>query len=126
MNLVDSSGWMEYFNNGPNASFFAHAIEDTAHLIVPTLCLFEIFKKFIQKSEENAGLKAVAFMRQGRVILLDSSLAVLSAKYSHNLKVPLADSIIYATAQFYNTLLWTLDADFKDLPGVKYCVRKNG
>ena len=124
MNLVDSSGWMEYWIEGPQAEVFSEAIEDTRQLIIPTVCLYEIFKKIIQMFDEKKALEAVSIMEQGRVVVFDDQLAVMSAKYSHELKLPMADSIILATARQHKAIIWTQDADFKDLPDVKYFPKK--
>ncbi len=120
MNVVDSSAWLEYFANGPNASFFAPAIEGTADLAVPSLTLYEVFKRILQQRDEGAALQAVAVMQQGRVVDLDASLALIASRLSLEHKLPMADSIILATAQAYGAVLWTQDADFKGMPGVEY------
>lgn len=125
MNLVDSSGWLEYFAGGPNAGFFAAAVEDVEHLIVPSLSLFEVFKRIIQQRSEGDALKAAAHMQQGRVVDLDSTLALSSARLSVDLKLPLAASVILSTARAYRALLWTQDADFASFPGVKYVAVKS-
>jgi predicted nucleic acid-binding protein len=120
MNVVDSSGWLEYFANGPNADFFAPAIEDTNNLIIPSISLFEVFKRVLQQRGESDALQAVALMQQGRVVDLDVSIAFEAARLSIDYKLPLADSVIYATAQSNGAILWTQDADFDGLPGVQY------
>ena len=120
MNVVDSSGWLEYFANGPNADFFAPAIEDTNNLIVPSISVFEVFKRVLQQRGESDALQAVALMQQGRVIDLDVSIALEAARLSIDYNLPLADSVIYATAQSNRAILWTQDADFDGLPGVQY------
>ena len=120
MNVVDSSGWLEYFADGPNADFFAGAIQATADLIVPTLSLFEVFKRVLQQKGESPALQAVAYMQQGRVVELSSTLAIRAANLSARLKFPMADSIILATANAYQATLWTQDEDFKGLDGVKF------
>jgi len=120
MNVVDSSAWLEYFANGPNASFFAPTIERTADLAVPSLSLYEVFKRILQQRDEGAALQAVAVMQQGRVVDLDASLVLIAARLSSEHKLPMADSIILATAQAYGAVLWTQDADFKGMPGVEY------
>jgi predicted nucleic acid-binding protein len=120
MNLVDSSGWLEYFANSKNADFFAAAIEDTEHLFVSTINLYEVFKKIFQQRDENSALQAIALMQQGKVVDVDSSISLLSAKQSIDLKFPMADSIILTTAHVYSATLWTQDSDFKDIPGIKY------
>jgi predicted nucleic acid-binding protein len=120
MNVVDSSGWLEYFADGPNADFFAPAIENIEELVVPTLSIYEVFKIVLQQRNENEALQAAVTMQQGMVINLDVDLALKAAKLSLQLKLPMADSIILATAQAYEADLWTQDADFKGLAGVRY------
>ena len=120
MNLVDSSGWLEYFTDGAKADIFAPAIEDTANLVVSTINIFEVFKKILRERDENAAVQAVAIMEQGNVIQFSSALALSAAEISHTKKIPMADSIIYATALSTNAVLWTQDADFAELEGVKY------
>ena len=120
MNLVDSSGWLEYFTNGKNADFFAAAIEDTEHSIVSTINLYEVFTKILQQGDENSALQAIALMQQGKVVDVDSSISLLSAKQSIDLKLPMADSIILTTAHVFSATLWTQDSNFTDIPGIKY------
>lgn len=99
MNVVDSSAWLEYFANGPNTRFFAPAIEDTAHLVVPTVSLYEVFKRVLQQADESKALQAVATMQQGKVVDLGATLALSVAKISLDHGLPLADSVILATAR---------------------------
>lgn len=120
MNLVDSSGWLEFFADDTNADFFAPAIEDTANLIISTINIYEVFKAILRQKEENAAIKAIALMQQGDIKEVTSSIALLAAKQSHELKLPMADSLILATAQIYDATLWTQDSDFKDIPGIKF------
>jgi predicted nucleic acid-binding protein len=120
MNLVDSSGWLEYFADGTNADFFAPAIENVARLIVPTISLLEVFKRVLQQRGENDALQAAALMQQGKLVELDASLALSAAKLGHELKLPLADSVILATARKHNAIVWTQDSDFEGLEGVRY------
>ena len=124
MNVVDSSGWLEYFADGPNADFFAPAIEAIPNLIVPSITLFEVFKRVMQQRGEDEALQAVALMQQGQVAELDVSLALQAAKISMDYQMPMADSIIFATAQANQAVLWTQDADFKGLPNVQYKAKK--
>jgi len=124
MNVVDSSGWLEYFADGPNADFFAPAIENTAELIVPTISLYEVFKRVLQQRTENAALQAAATMQQGIVVDLGVTVALEAAKLSHSLKLPMADSIMLATAHAFEAALWTQDVDFKDMKGVRYVEKK--
>jgi len=120
LNLVDSSGWLEYFANGKNADRFAAAIEDTEKLMVSSLNIYEVFKKVIDQRDENAALEAVAIMQQAKVQEVTSSIAIQAAKFSYIFKIPLADSIIYITAVENNAVVWTQDADFKGMDGVEY------
>jgi len=120
VNVVDSSGWLEYFADAPNADFFAPAIEETDTLIVPAISLYEVFKRVLMQRDEDDALKATAHMQQGRVVPLDASLAIQAAKLSLHHKIPMADSIILATARQFDATLWTQDADFKTIDGVQY------
>ncbi|MCL4505023.1 MAG: type II toxin-antitoxin system VapC family toxin [Chloroflexi bacterium] len=124
MNVVDSSGWLEYFINGKNAGFFAPVIENADDVLVPTISLFEVFKRILIEKNRDDALEAIALMKEGRIVDLDDSLALVAAELSYELKLPLADSIILATARAYNAALWTQDAHFKDLEGVKYIEKK--
>jgi predicted nucleic acid-binding protein len=126
MNLVDSSGWLEYFGECPNASKFALPLEDIKHLIVPTICIYEVFKLLLQqKRSEDEALIAIGTMQKAIVVALEPKIAVEAAKLSFQLKLPMADSIILTTARIYEATLWTQDADFKGLPGVKYYENKS-
>jgi predicted nucleic acid-binding protein len=120
MNIVDSSGWLEYFAEGENASFFATAIEDPPRLIVPAICIYEVFKRLIAQIGENAALVHIGDMHQGEIADLTSSIALQAAKLSTELKIAMADAIILATARAYDATLWTQDADFEGVDGVEY------
>ena len=120
MNVMDSSGWLEYFADGPNADFFAPAIENLEELLVPTISLYEVFKRVLQQRGEENALEAVAVMMQGQVVELDSSIVISAAKISDELKMPMADSMMLATARIFEAFLWTQDADFASLSDVKY------
>jgi len=120
MNLVDSSGWLEYFADGPNADFFADSIVDTASLVVPTLSIFEVFKRIAQQRSEGDALQAVAVMQQGTVVELTVPLALDAARESLERRLPTADSIILATARAYGAKLWTQDSDFEGIEGVEF------
>ncbi len=115
-NVVDSSGWLEYFADTKRAGLFAPAIEHTDALVVPVVTIFEVFRKFLRERGEGDALEAAAAMRAGTVVDVDLSLALEAAA----LRLPLADSLIYATAQRHDAILWTQDDDFDGLPGVKY------
>jgi predicted nucleic acid-binding protein len=120
MNLVDTSGWIEYFFGGSNVSFFAQPIEDTDELIVPVVCLYEVFKKINQDVDEARALQAVAQMKQGQIMEVTEEIALRAALISLRYKLPMADSFVYATGQMEGAAIWTQDSDFKDLPGVRY------
>lgn len=120
MNVVDSSGWLEYFADGPNAGFFSKAIENVALLIVPSLSLYEVYKRVLQQRGDSDALQVVAVMQQGRIADLDGSLALQAARLSRTHGLPLADSVMLATARAFDAVLWTQDADFKELPGVQF------
>ncbi len=120
MNVVDSSAWLEYFADGPNAPAFAPPIQATADLVVPSITLLEVFKRVYQQRGEGPALQAVALMQQGQVIDLDGPLALAAAKLSADTKLPLADSVVLATARQCEATLWTQDVDFEGMPGVRY------
>ena len=120
MNLVDSSGWMEYFADGPNAEFFAAAIEDTENLIVSTINVYEVFKRVLQQRGEDEAMQAVALMHQAGIVDVTSPIAMDTVKLSAELKLPMADSLILATARTCSAVLWTQDADFDGLPNVRF------
>ncbi len=120
MNVVDSSAWLEYFADGPNARLFAKAIEATHQLVVPSITLLEVFKRVYQQRDEGDALQAIAVMGQGRVVDLDAPLALSAARLGAELKLPLADSVVLATARMFNAMLWTQDKDFDGLPKVKF------
>ncbi len=120
MNLVDSSGWLEYFTDGKNAKFFIQVIENTEELMVSTINLYEVYKKILLEKNEDAALQAIGLMQQAKVAEITSSIAIMAAKLSYELKLPMADSLIYSTARTHDATVWTQDADFKDLEEVKY------
>ena len=124
MNVVDSSGWLEYFSDGPNAAFFVQAIEATRELLVPTLSLYEVFKRVLQQRGEGQALQAIALMQQGQIVDLTAAIALSAAKASIERRLPMADSIMLATAQTHGATFWTQDADFAGVDGVKYVARK--
>jgi toxin FitB len=124
LNVVDSSGWLEYFADGPNAAYFAAAIESTRELVVPTLSLYEVFKRVLQQRGEEQALQAIALMRQGQIAELTAPISLAAAKISIKHRLPMADSIMFATAQSWSATFWTQDADFKDVTGVKYVAKR--
>lgn len=124
MNLVDSSAWLAYFAEEPNADFFANAIEDTELLIVPTVCIYEVFKVILREKGEDEALLATAAMQQGKVVDLDADLAIEAAANGHDEKLAFADSIIYTIAQKHSATIWTQDAHFSKKPRVQYIEKK--
>ena len=124
MNVVDSSGWLEYFAADANADFFAPAVEAVEELVVPTITLYEVFKRVLQQRGENEALQAIVAMQQGQVVDLDARLSLQAAKLSVEAKLPMADSIILATARAYTATLWTQDVDFEGVAGVQYIEKR--
>lgn len=120
MNIIDSSGWLEYFSDGPNAHSFLEPLNDTASLIVPVITIYEVFKVVLRESTENEALQAVAAMQKGKVVDLNAYLALNASKLSLQYNLPMADSIILATARAYKCVIWTQDADFQNVEHVKY------
>ena len=120
MNIVDSSGWLSYFASDKNSRSFADPIGKLEELLVPSITLTEVFRVILRQRSEEAALRAIAHMEQGEVIPLDEGLAVDAAYFGVEYKLPLADSIIFATAHRYEAIVWTQDADFRDLKNVRY------
>ena len=120
MNVVDSSGWIEYLSGGGNASFFRRPLEGDEPVIVPTLCLFEVYRHMLRHIGREEALEVVAAMRGGFVVELDDRLALEAAELSVATKLALADSIVLATARAYNAELWTQDSDFEGMEGIRY------
>ncbi|MBT4099432.1 MAG: type II toxin-antitoxin system VapC family toxin [Gemmatimonadetes bacterium] len=124
MNVVDSSGWLEYLADGENAGFFSTALEAQADLVVPSLSIYEVFKRILQQASEDQALQAVAAMQQGLVVDLSASLSLAAAKISIDHHLPLADSVILATARAHQATLWTQDADLEGLSDVRYVEKR--
>ena len=120
MNLVDSSGWLEYFADGKNAGHFAPVINNTEKLIVSVINIYEVYKKVISERDEDSALQAVAMMQQAKVIEVTASITVKASKVSYIFKLPMADCLIYVTARDHNATVWTQDPDFKDMESVQY------
>lgn len=124
MNIVDSSGWLEHFTNGPNAKHFLPSLKDTASLVVPVVCIYEVFKVVLRERGETEALQAAAAMQRATVSDLTTQLALSASKLSLHYSLPLADSIILATAQLHDATIWTQDADFKGISSVRYFSKK--
>ncbi|NVL90901.1 MAG: type II toxin-antitoxin system VapC family toxin [Desulfobacterales bacterium] len=124
MNIVDSSGWLAYFADEPNAKHFLTPLNDTASLVVPTVTIYEVFKVVLRESSENEALLAAVAMRKGRVVDLTASMAIAASKLSLEHNLPMADSVILATAKGFEATIWTQDSDFKNIEDVKYFPKK--
>jgi len=124
MNVVDSSGWLEYFIDDKNADFFTPTIEDEANLIIPTISIYEVFKRILVEKGKEQALEAIAIMYGGQVVDLTREIALIAAQLSCELKLPMADSIILATARSNDATLWTQDEHFKEIEGVQYIEKK--
>lgn len=124
MNLVDSSGWLEYFADGKNAGFFAPAIENAKTLVVSSINCYEVYKRIAQQRDDNAAIQAIAVMQEGTVVDFSADLAISAAKVALELKLPLADSIILATARLHRATIWTQDSDLEGFAGVKYVAKR--
>ncbi len=124
MNIVDSSGWLEYFADDSNSEFFKEPIENTEELLVTTINLYEVFKVVLQQRGLDEALQTVAYMQQGIIIDLSSELAINAAVISAKNGLPMADSMILAAARYHDATLWTQDADFKNIEGVHYIEKK--
>ena len=123
--MVDSSGWLEYFADAPNTGFFEVAILEASSLVVPSISIYEVFKRLLREpSGEEAAFQVVAAMQRGRVANLDAELALDAAKTSFETKLPMAESVILATAHAYDATLWTQDADFEGMVGVRYLEKR--
>jgi len=125
MNVVDSSGWLEYFADGKNAEFFAPPIENLKDLVVPVITIYEVFKKVHRDRGEDDALQAAALMQQGNVADITVPISLLAAKLSLTNKLPMADSLILAAAKSTKSTLWTQDEDFQGMPGVKFISRSH-
>jgi predicted nucleic acid-binding protein len=124
MNIVDSSGWLEYFVDGPNAFFFSAPLQNVNELVVPTISIYEVFKAVLRQRNESAALQAVALMKQGLVVELTTNISMVAAKISLEHNLPMADSIILATGRLYQATIWTQDDDFDGFDGVQYVPKK--
>jgi predicted nucleic acid-binding protein len=124
MNVVDSSGWLEYFGRGPNGEFFAPPIQASEQLVVPTISMYEVYKRIVSQRDEEEALSAIGWMVLGLVADLTQEVALIAAELSLEYELPMADSIILATARANNATLWTQDEHFKDLPYVEYLEKK--
>ena len=113
MNIVDSSDWLAYFADELNAKHFITPLKDTTSLVIPSVTIYEVFKVVLRETSENEALQAAAAM-----------LAIAASKLSLEHSIPMADSIILATAKAFDAVIWTQDSDFKNIAGVKYFPKK--
>ena len=120
LHLVDSSGWLEFFADGPNARYFAEPLSDPDRLVVPTVSLYEVFRVVLRERGEDDAVRAAALMGRGREVALSSSLALEAARLAHGERLAMADGIILATARRTRATLWTQDADFEGIAGIRY------
>jgi toxin FitB len=125
MNIVDSSGWLEYFADGPNASFFSRPLAKTSDLVVPSITIYEVFKVVLRQRGESEALQAVALMQQGLVVDLTAEISILAARVSIERRLPMADSIILATSRVHGATIWTQDSDFEEIEGVQYVAKRS-
>lgn len=125
MNIIDSSGWLEFFSDGPNASFFSSPLQHTADILVPSITIYEVFKVVLRQRNESDALQTVALMQQGSVVDITANISILAARISIDYHLPMADSIILATGRLFKATIWTQDSDFKGIDGVQY-IEKNG
>ena len=124
INIVDSSGWLEYFADGPNADFFAGPIQDTQQLVVPVASILEVFTCIARQRGEGEALQAITAMQEGTVAELTASVALESARLSLEDHLTRAESILLATTRTHRATLWTQNPNLKNLEGVRY-VDKN-
>jgi predicted nucleic acid-binding protein len=124
MNIIDSSGWLEYFSGGPNAEHFLPPLQESSSLVIPTITIYEVFKVVLREAGENEAIQAIAAMQKGMVVELTTSVAMNAAKLSMKHNIPMADSIILATAISHNCIIWTQDSDFENLQRVKFFPKK--
>lgn len=119
-NVVDSCGWLEYFADDPNATFFEKALLHTPTLIVPALCLYEVGRRLLTTRGEGAALEALEMMRKARVVHLTEDQLFLAAKASATYSLSMGDAMIWQTAQTHGANLLTQDAGMKSLPNVQF------
>jgi len=124
MNIVDSSGWLAYFADEPNAKHFQVPLSDPASLVVPTVTIYEVFKVVLREAGENEALQAAMAMQKGALVDLNVSLAIAASRLSTEHDLPMADSVILATAEEFNAVIWTQDSHFRSLRNAKYFPKK--
>ena len=120
LHVVDSSGWIEYFQDSPRADLFAAAVEDRARLVVPTIALFEVCKILGRTLDASVVDTCLNVMRMGRVVDFTDARAIAAARISRAHGLALADAAMYGIAQELGATFWTQDVDYDGLPGVRY------
>jgi predicted nucleic acid-binding protein len=120
VNIVDTSGWLEYFADSPQAKHFAAVIEDIEQLMFHSIVLYEVFNKIALAFDENNAFQVVAHLKQGKVMVVDDAVALYAGKVSIEKKLPMADALIYATAILHHATAYTQDTHFEGLMNVKY------
>ena len=121
--VVDSSGWIEVFTDGPRAGVFLQVLEDEDRLVVPSITIFEVFKWILREHSEADAIQASAVMQRGLVVQLDPMAAIAAAQLSHTLRLPMADSVILTTTRQHQARLYSMDADFQDLSDVELVLK---
>jgi toxin FitB len=114
---LDSSCWLEYFMDSERASLYAPAVAKTEQLIVPLITVYEVYKKLRRELSDSIAREAIGLMRQGELVEADLTITLAAAAHP---ELAMADSLIYATAQHHHAIVWTQDAHFERLPGVKF------
>lgn len=120
MIILDSSAWLEYFAGTKYADIFTVFAEDFDNLIIPSITIYEVYKRILIQRDVYSANIAIDFMQNGKIIDLNTEIAKNAAHISYKLKLPMADSLIYATGQIYQARIITLDSDFKGLDNVDY------
>jgi len=124
--VVDSSGWIEVFTDGPQADRFLELLQQEDRLVVPAISILEVFKWVLREHGEAQAIQAAAVMQRGDVVVLDTSLAIAAAQLSHSLRLPMADSIMLTTARHCQARLYTMDRDFEGLSDVEFIAKVQG
>jgi predicted nucleic acid-binding protein len=120
MNIVNSSCWLEYLMDTKIGAAVAPVVENPAGLIVPTITLYEVYKKLLAEKDEEYAIDVVSYMQGGTVVDITAALSLSAARISRAYKLPMADSIIYATSLHYKSVVFSCDKHFKDIPNIRY------
>ena len=120
MNVVDSSGWVEYFQDSPRADFFAPAIERRSELLVPVVALYEVHKVLSRKVSADVVERFLNVMRLGRVLEITDLRAINASRAANLHGLAMADAMMYSMAQEFSATFWTQDVDYELLPDVRF------